>query len=442
MSALSKYKTYPEYKDSGVEWLGEIPSHWEIGRGKNRFKTLKEVNRNLQCMERLSLTMNGVLERSIEADDGLQPSDFKGYQIFNKNDLVFKLIDLENYKTSRVGLVHKQGIMSPAYIRLQITNNALPKYYYYYYFDLYLRGIYNQLGGQGVRSALNASDLLELPIMLVDTQTQHKIVQFLDHETAKIDQLIEKQQTLIELLKEKRQAVISHAVTKGLDPNVKMKDSGVEWLGKVPEHWNISALKYLCTLLRDGTHQPPSRTDIGIPLLSVRNIINNQFELREDDSLISQNSYNELCKSFTPTIGDVLLAVVGGTLGKSAIINLTKKFHIQRSVAIFRTNNLLNNKYLFYFFNSQNFQELLWSNVGFSAQPGIYLNTLSNFVISLPSIQEQESIIKFLEHETSKFDLLTQKAEEQIELMKERRTALISAAVTGKIDVRDWQPEQ
>ena len=269
---VMKYQQYAEYKDSGVQWIGEIPQTWSFLRGKWKFRSLKEVNRNLQCMERLALTLNGVIERSIDSDEGLQPAEFSGYQIFEKNDLVFKLIDLENFKTSRVGLVFKRGIMSPAYIRLQPFKDTDSKFFYYFYFDLYLRGIYNQIGGQGVRSALNATDLLEIEVCVPTVSEQRKIANFLDHETAKIDSLIEKQQQLIELLKEKRQAVISHAVTKGLNPDVAMKDSGVEWLGQVPEHWTVFKLKYFASMQGGFAFSSDLFIEEGTQVLRIGNV--------------------------------------------------------------------------------------------------------------------------------------------------------------------------
>jgi type I restriction enzyme S subunit len=187
-----KYKKYPRYKDSGIEYLGEIPEHWEVIKGKFLFKNKKIKNDKLECMDRLALTLNGVIERKIDDSEGLQPFDFKSYQIVYKNDLIFKLIDLENYKTSRVGLVWKKGIMSPAYIRIFAIKNLDIKYYYYYYFNLYLRGVYNEIGSQGVRSSLNAEELLNIEIPLPHLFEQKAIASFLDKQISKIDNLIKK----------------------------------------------------------------------------------------------------------------------------------------------------------------------------------------------------------------------------------------------------------
>lgn len=172
-------------------------------------------------------------------------------------------------------------------------------------------------------------------------------------------------------------------------------------------------------------------------MLSVRNIDGNNFGMREDDSLISEEDYFDLCRAFEPEPGDVLLAIVGATLGKAAIVPVgLGRFHIQRSVAIFRPRAHLSSRWLHYCFLAGGFQRLLWEYTGFSAQPGIYLGTLANFKVPCPSGKEQSAIVAFLDEELAKLDQLRLQAEHAITLLKERRSTLIAAAVTGKIDVR------
>ena len=285
--------------------------------------------------------------------------------------------------------------------------------------------------------AINASELGTFRLVFPPLPEQQAIAGFLDHQTAKLDALIAKKENLIALLKEKRQAMITQAVTKGLDPSAPMKDSGIDWLGEVPEEWELNRLKRACVLVRDGTHLPPPRVDDGIPLLSVRNIVSGQFQNRSDDSKISFADYLELNRSFEVRENDVLLAVVGATLGKVAIVPSLTPFHIQRSLAVFRPNkNKLSYKYLGYFFRSNAFQRCLWSQVGYSAQPGIYLDTLKNLHICCPDLTGQQRVVDYLDRETAKIDDLLTKLEEAIGKLKEYRTALITAAVTGKIDVR------
>jgi len=355
--------------------------------------------------------------------------------------LILRLTDLQNDKKSlRVGHSEEQGIITSAYLKLVAKENKLNDRYLYRLLHSYdTTKVFYGMGG-GLRQSMKFEEMRRLPVIIPPLDEQQKIANFLDHETAKIDTLIEKQQQLIKLLKEKRQAVISHAVTKGLNPNAPMRDSGVEWLGEVPEHWNVVPLKHLCSLLKDGTHLPPSRVDSGVPLLSVRNIIDGKFVFRDDDSNISEKDYEDLCRPFIPQQGDVLLAIVGGTIGKVAIIEKMTNFHIQRSVAIFRVKKtILTSEGLANIIGSSNFQSLLWENVGFSAQPGIYLGTLANFRLPIPPLDEQNEINKYCSLKSERIDILVSKAMSAVKFMQERRTALISAAVTGKIDIRNWQ---
>ena len=232
-------RRFPGYKDSRIAWIGGIPAHWEIVRGKFVLSHKKEINSDFQCDNRLSLTLNGVLKKGINSAEGLRPDDFRSYQVFYPDDLVFKLIDLENLQTSRVGIVPEKGIMSPVYIRLEGNSNLYARYCFYQYYDLYKQHIFNVLG-KGVRSSISASDLLEIPLAFPLLSEQRAIVYFLDRKTEQIDELIRIKERKIELLREQRTALINQAVTKGLDPNVEMKPSGAEWIGEIPAHWEIT----------------------------------------------------------------------------------------------------------------------------------------------------------------------------------------------------------
>lgn len=439
-----KHKAYSDYKDSGVEWVGKIPTQWSVEPLFSVTSSATIKNTDGKETNVLSLSYGRIIQRDIEKNYGLLPASFNTYQLVKSGDIILRLTDLQNDKKSlRVGHAKEQGIITSAYLKLTAHKNVLNHRYLYRLLHSYdTTKVFYGMGG-GLRQSMKFDDMRRLSILLPSYAEQIKIAAFLDHETGKIDALIEKQKRLIELLKEKRQAVISHAVTKGLNPDAPMKDSGVEWLGDIPEHWDAVPLKHLCNLLKDGTHLPPPRVDLGIPLLSVRNIIDGKFVFRDDDSQISKNDYEILCKAFTPKKNDVLLAIVGGTIGKTAVINDMSEFHIQRSVAIFRVKPvLINHESLRNVFSSLNFQSLLWEYVGFSAQPGIYLGTLENFRLPVPPVDEQLEINRFLRSKTNNFDDLISKAESAITLMQERRTALISAAVTGKIDVRNWGAPQ
>ena len=201
-----------KFKNSGVDWLGEIPSHWEILKTKYVHKSIKFLNTNRICDNVLSLTLRGVVNNNIDNPEGLVPKDYATYQIFEKNDLVFKLIDLENISTSRVGIVHEKGIMSSAYIRLKIGKRSIPKFAYYYYYSLYINNVYNSIGC-GVRSTLNPTDLLNIKFPLPPKDEQEKIVEYIENKISKIDKLINLEQECIKSLKEYKASLIDSVVT-------------------------------------------------------------------------------------------------------------------------------------------------------------------------------------------------------------------------------------
>ena len=202
-----------QMKDSGVEWIGKMPNSWRLIRGRFLFEFKKEINTGLKNENLLSLTLFGVLNKEYYSSEGLRPETYSTYQIFSKNDLVFKMIDLENVNTSRVGLVHETGIMSPVYIRHEPKTDKIdPRFSYWFYFDLYKKEIYNSIGS-GVRSALKSSDLLELRVPVPTLKEQKIISRHLDKKTGQIDILIEKIQKKNSLLSEYRQSLISSVVT-------------------------------------------------------------------------------------------------------------------------------------------------------------------------------------------------------------------------------------
>ena len=194
------------------DWLGEFPDYWNVRRGKYLFRNKKELNHNLQCELILSLTLNGVMHKEDLKARSLVASDYSTYQIFYPNDLVFKLIDLENYQTSRVGIVNEKGIMSSAYIRLIPNNSLHVKYFFYYYYSLYLQGIFNFMG-MGVRASLNPPDLLNMPVLLPPLNDQKQISNYLDNALSEIKYFETKVNTTFGITREYRSSLIYSAVT-------------------------------------------------------------------------------------------------------------------------------------------------------------------------------------------------------------------------------------
>lgn len=437
------FPRYEAYKDSGVEWLGQIPLGWKLSKFRHVFPESDEKVDSTVVGPMLSVSGYRGIEIKEYDDENRRRLDDElvGYRIVRPGQLVVNTMWL-NY--AGLGVSAYEGHVSPAYRSYWIGDGLSRSYLHHLMRSaVYVQGYTQLLTGIRPNSLqMSRDDLMSFPVVLPPVDQQVIIAAFLDRETAKIDALIAEQERLIALLKEKRQAVISQAVTKGLDPNAPMKSSGIEWLGEVPADWEVSRLKRVCSLLKDGTHLPPPRVEQGVPLLSVRNVEDGQFALREDDSMISEDAYAGLCRSFVPQPGDVLLAIVGATLGKTAIIpDDLGPFHIQRSLAVFRPGPSASPSWVNLVFRSDGFQRLLWENVGYSAQPGIYLGTLADFHIPVPSSDEQTNIAQRLSEQIGDLDALITEANSAIALLEERRSALISAAVTGKIDVRGLVPQ-
>jgi len=429
-----EYPAYDKYQSSKLSWLGDVPADWEIRRLKfsvdlvNDKHDAKDADLEYMGLEHIDSWTGKRIEVEQTQSDGIGSKFAIGDVLFGK---------LRPY-LAKVYLAEHEGLATTEALVMRSCSGVNSNYLKYYLLSSDFINIVDSSTYGAKMPRANWEFIGNLPFLLPDRKEQQKIATFLDYKTQQIDQLIEKKIALIEKLNEQRIAVITQAVTKGLDKNAKMKPSGVGWLGDVPEHWDAAPLKYFCVLLRDGTHLPPPRVNSGVPLLSVRNIVNGVFQYRNDDSNISEESYEELCKSFVPKEGDVLLAIVGATIGKVAIVGEMEKFYIQRSLAIFRTvEEELDNFYLSYIFRSSLFQDLLWENVGYSAQPGIYLSTLKNFDIPIPPIEEQREILNDVKCKLDRFDKMIGLVMSAVQRLEEYRSAIITNTVTGKIDVRN-----
>lgn len=419
---------YEAYKDSGVEWIGEIPSTWTLARTKAVFSSKKRVvGDKANEYQRLALTMHGVLLRDKDDNEGLQPEQFEGYQILEANELVFKLIDLENIKTSRVGLSPYTGIVSPAYITLTQTDSD-NRYFYYWFFALYQQNVFNQLGGNGVRSALNKDDLLNLPMLLPKQDEQRAIANYLDARTAEIDALVADCEREAELLREYRKAVISEAVTKGLDPDAPMKDSGVEWIGEIPEGWLVRPSKTLFAEAKELRHSDDEQCDAtqkyGIIPQARYIAIENQRMVVADKNL-------DAWKHVEPGDFVISLRSFQGGLELSEITGCVTWHYI-----VLKGNDLVEAGYFKYLFKTTKYIESLQRTCTY-IRDGQDLR-YSNFVqvpLPLPSREEQVAIGVYLDAKTAEIDALIEAKQTMADKLREYRKSLISEAVTGKFKV-------
>ena len=440
---MAKYKAYPEYKDSGVEWLGVVPNHWKTVSISRLFSRIKRTGYTEK--ELLSVYRDyGVIPKSSRDDNNNKPSeDLSPYQLVEPNDLVMN--KMKAWQGS-IAISEYEGIVSPAYFVYK-PNNILfelahPRYVHYLLRNpIYVTQYLSRSKGIRVNQwDLDPDEFRNIELLLPDKTEQEKIYSFLDHETAKIDNLIEKQQQLIELLKEKRQAVISHAVTKGLNPDAPMKDSGVEWLGEVPEHWVTKPLRYLGDC-QNGINIGAEAFGSGFPFVSYGDAYKNRV-LPDNGSGLVQSTAEDRRK-YSLLRGDVLFTRTSETIEEigfaSACIKSIENACFAGFLIRFRPKSSdLCIEYSKYYFSNQLLRIFFTKEMNLITRASLSQDLLKTMPVVIPPVDEQIKIAHSLDKISDKFDQLQLLGEEQIKYLQERRTALISAAVTGKIDVRDW----
>ena len=434
-----KWQPYPTYKDSGVEWLGAIPEHWEnwkishafqkIGSGTtpstNRYDyydgdvpwiNTSELRENIITDTSVKITKKALLDNSV-------------LNLYSPGTL---LIAMYGATIGRLGILGITACTNQACCAL--ANPILLDTKFVFYWLWMRRNELIILSSGGGQPNINQEKIRSIKIPAPPLPEQQKIAEFLDQETGKIDKLITKKERLIELLKEKRTALISHAVTKGLNPDVPMKDSGVEWLGEIPEHWKVKRLKFFTRQIIDGTHFTPTYAVEGVPFLRVTDIQESVINF-EQVKLIPESEHKELIKRCNPEKGDLLLSK-NGTIGVPRIVDWNHKFSIFVSLCLIKVRKLLSVHYSYYFFLSHEIKSQMSYGTKTNTVMNLHLDKIREFIFTFPPLPEQQKIAQFLDRETSKIDNLITKTRTSIDHLKEYRTALISAAVTGKIDVR------
>ena len=445
-----KYQKYSVYKESGVEWLGDVPEHWD------------SVPIKYMALEKCSLFLDGDWIESKDLSDegiryittgnigeGIYKEQGAGYITEDKfqklnctevfeGDILISRLNMPIGRSCIVPNLESRIITSVDNVIFRPDSQYSKNYLVY----LFSSEDYFKHTGDVARGTtmqrISRGLLGNIRVVVPPLLEQQKIANFLDHETAKIDTLIEKQRRLIELLKEKRQAVISHAVTKGLNPNAPMKNSGVEWLGEVPEHWAVKPIKHLAelnpkkseiTLSKNLTCNfvPMEKLKTGTVLLDEVKAITDVYDgytyFRNDDILMAK---------VTPCFENHNIAIVK-ELENNIGFGSTE-------IYVLRAKTNIVNEFVFYRLQESNFMAVAVSAMtGAGGLKRVPAEVVNNYLLAIPDFEEQEKIANYIDGQTIKIDNLIEKSEIAINLMQERRTALISAAVTGKIDVRNWR---
>ena len=412
------FPRYSNYKDSGVEWLGEVPVHWVAVQ----FKQFVDIQ-------------NGADHKHVQQAEGY-PVYGSGGIFTYASDFLF---DGESVLLGRKGTIDKPLHVTGRFWTVdtmywtKISSGASGRFTYYLALAIPFAYYSTNTALPSMTKGALSSHIVARPPLL----EQALIATFLDRETAKIDGLVGEQQRLMELLKEKRQAVISHAVTKGLYPDAAMKPSGVEWLGDVPAHWTCLQVGKVCNKVADGPHFSPNYVDEGVLFLSARNVKVDAWAL-EDVKYISENDCQEFDRRIVPQVGDILYTK-GGTTGIARVVDLDERFQVWVHIAVLKIKlELVEPYFLAFTLNSIGCYEQSQLLTRGASNNDLGLTRMIKIWFALPTMGEHKSIVTFLNTETDKFDALTAEAQRAIDLLQERRTALISAAVTGQIDVREF----
>jgi type I restriction enzyme S subunit len=445
----AKYRPYPAYKPSGVQWLGDIPEGWEV-------KKLKYVCTHNDDVLSETVQKDWELEYvdigSVSAEDGItitqtmpfQRAPSRARRIVRNGDILISTV--RTYLKAIAPIIDppENMVASTGFAVIRPTLEFQSKFAS---FALRLEGYINEIVARSVGvsyPAINASDLVDICVPLPPIPEQTKIATFLDHETAKIDALIAKQQRLIALLEEKRQAVISHAVTKGLDPTTPLRPSGIDWLGDVPEHWEVKHGKHLFEFVTSGSRGwAEYYSDDGALFFRITNLTRDTIRPKLKSLQYVTPPRGSEGERSKIALGDLLISITAD-LGSVCVADENLEGgYVSQHVALCRPNGEVFSADWFGYTilsDASKFQ-LLESGYG-GTKVQLSLPDLKELIVAKPPEFEQVQIADFLDRKLKHFADILDRSTDQITLLKERRTALISAAVTGKIDLRDWQPPE
>lgn len=419
-------------KDSGIEWIGQIPEDWSANRVKFHFSNSKDiVGIRVDNFERLALTLNGVIKRSKDDNEGLQPTDFVGYQILKSGELVFKLIDLQNVSTSRVGLSPYTGIVSPAYIVLSSNGDVMPEFAEKYFLSIWHREIFNALGDNGVRSNLNSTDLGNMGIVYPDLDTQKRIVAFLNNACSKIDAVSADIQEQIRVLEEYRKSVISEAVTKGLDKSVPMKDSGIDWIGEIPADWDLRKGKYIFKLRNQRGNN--KNLELLSPTQNYGVIPQTLYEEYSGMVAVKLKADTDLNMLKTVHVGDYCISLRSFQGGFEYSLY---EGVVSPAYQIFYPYIDIDDRYYKYMFKEKGFiGEMNSHTMSLRDGKNIAFSDFGNTYIPFPSKNIQTQIADYLDNVCSKIDDMIATKQEQLDVLTKYKQSIIYEYVTGKKEV-------
>lgn len=431
-----KIGKYDDYVDSGVEWLGEIPSCWESLSNKYIFKLKKNlVGKNSGKFTLLSLTLGGIIKRDVENGGGKFPAEFDTYQEVRKGDFVFCLFDVEETPRT-VGLSKFDGMITGAYTVFEVNSHFDSAFLFYFYLNLdtnkRMKPLYT-----GLRNTIAKDRFFTLKTFVPSLLEQTAIAKFLDDKCEKIDKAIVQKQKLIALLKERKQILIQNAVTKGIDPNVELVDSGIDWIGKIPSHWEVKPVKYLGRMINGFAFNSSDFKISGVRVMKISNI--QTMNIDWTDASFIDSKYYESLPSFRIHKGDLVFALTRPIIStgiKASIVDCKEKILLNQRNAVLKPFENLYKRWIYYIILDVRFAQEFEKKIDKTGQqPNISTSSIGNIRIPFPSFTEQKLISLYIQEQVAKIEKAISLQERQIEKLKEYKANLINSAVTGKIKV-------
>lgn len=431
MNSMPKYESY---KDSGVAWLGNIPTEWDLISNKHIFNLKKNlVGKRSSEYELLSLTLKGIIKRDMENPEGKFPAEFDTYQEVKVDDFVFCLFDVEETPRT-VGLSPYEGMITGAYTVFDVMPEYVPRFLYYFYLNLdaskRLKPLY-----KGLRNTIPKDAFLSFKTFVPAKEMQAAIADFLDQKTAQLDEAIAIKEQQIALLKERKQIIIQQAVTQGLDPNVPMKDSGVDWIGQIPEHWEVTKVKFASSFITSGPRGwSDFFTDKGAVFLQSGDLdesmgISFEKAVRVKPPVNTEGVRTKLQDN------DVLVCITGAKTGKVSLAVLNdQEVYINQHLCLIRSLPTIVPRFLALALHSGIGKTYFYLQQ-YGLKEGLGLADVKNALVTLPPLNEQNNIVNFVETEIKKYSEIIELNLLHIERLKEYKSTLINSAVTGKIKV-------
>ena len=418
---------YDSYKDSRVKWLGEIPSHWEVKRW--RFLMDENTKKNLDCKVRLQLQFRygDIVRKANQSEESDVLDTISKYTIVEPNDIMINGLNLNyDFISQRVAQVNEEGVITSAYISLRPAQIANSRYYTYFLKSMDAKKMFHGMG-TGIRLTLSYNELKNQFIPMPSLKEQEAIANYLDSATSKIDEAIAQQQKMIDLLNERKQIIINQVVTKGLNPNVPMRDSGVDWIGEIPTHWKILRNKYL---FKESDERNISLKYSLLSFSKIKGIVP-QYEISDRGT-----SSEDLSKYKVLHVGQLLenrLQAWNGMFGTSAIEGC-----VSPDYSVFNVKeSIINVEYVSFLFRTPLYV-MQWSNASKGIGTGfnrLYTPQFNSILCVCPPLNEQVEIVKYVKSKTNKLILAINKIQKTISLLQERKQIIINDVVTGKIKV-------